>query len=191
MIALFVPQIFGVNSMQVNNKMNEEMKHYKHKMTPRNEDFLDNAPMRATDSIVINASTSEVWNTLDNTQGFVQWFPGVVWAKMEIESEKGNGAKRLAKLNSYEYYEEMIAVKQNESWGITMLESTTGLFESITEVVYLEEIDSNTTTVIFRGGYQPKGFGKLLKRMMTKSTIKIWRNALLGLKEYVEQPHKD
>ena len=67
--------------------------------------------VRLTQSnIVINSPVSDAWKVIDNTPGFVDWFPGVKWAKMEDEQQKGLGAKRLAQLDGNKYYEEIIAV---------------------------------------------------------------------------------
>ena len=172
------------NAMQQSQQ--KEMMYYKNKMIPQGEQYVDDAPIRFTKSIVIDAPANRVWETLDDTPGFASWFPGVKWGKMVVASEKGMGAKRLAQLNNIKYYEEIIAYEKDKAWGITMIESSTGLIRSITEVMYLEAIDANTTKVIFKGGYEYRGMGKLLKGMMGKTTMKIWTSALEGLKKYVE-----
>lgn len=161
--------------------------YYNKKMTPQGESYVDNAPVRLTHSMVINAPVSKIWGVVDNTPGFVNWFPGVKWGKMVVETEKGVGAKRLAQLDNFKYYEEIIAYEREKAWGITMIESTSGMCKSITEVIYLEAIDSNSTKVIFKGGYEYSLMARLIKGMMRKTIMKTWINALNGLKEYVEK----
>ncbi len=170
------------------NLSNHKMQkiHYKKKMTPQGEDYLDSAAIQFSKSITINASLSTVWNIIDDSPGYPNWFPGVKWAKMEVETEKGVGSKRLAQLNSNKYYEEMIAYEKEVKWGFTMLESNSGLLETITEVIYLEQINDSTTKVVVRGGYKTRGLANLMKNAVKKNVDKTWSSALEGLKSYSE-----
>ena len=113
--------------------------------------------------------------------------PGVKWAKMEIESSKGVGSKRLAQLNSNKYYEEMIAYEKEYKWGFTMLESNSGMLRTITEVIYLKKIDNSTTQVYVKGGYETRGLANLMKGMVLKTVRKTWEEALASLKIYTEE----
>ena len=167
--------------------MSKENLHYKKKMIPQGEDFVKKAPITISKEITINAPILDVWKIIDNTPGFVEWFPGVKWAKMEDSSQNGLGAKRLAQLEGNKYYEEIIAYEKEKKWGFTMLESNSGMFKSITEVSYLEKVNDHTTKVIAKGGYQPQGIAKLIKGMVRNTINKTWDKALQGLKEFVEK----
>lgn len=169
------------------NTKQKEMKYYKKKMVPTGEDYLENAPITFSKSITINAPIADVWKVIDNTPGFVDWFPGVKWAKMENASEKGLNAKRLAQLDGNKYYEMMIAYEKEKKWGFTMLESNSGMLKTITEVIYLERVDANTTKVTVKGGYAPKGIAKLMKGAIYKAIDKTWAAALSGLENHVEK----
>ncbi len=161
--------------------------HYKKKMNPNGEEYVETAPRRNSQSIVINAPRSEVWDAIDDTPGFTEWFPGLKSASMEVVSEKGMGAKRLGHLNGFKYYEEIKKKKKNEAWGFTMLESNSGACKSITEVIYLESIDENNTKVTYKGGYEYGGIFRWISGMMSKEIAKTWNNALNGLKEHIEK----
>lgn len=189
-VTAIMVQVTTVNAQEKQEQEKAEKKqekvHYKKKMTPTGEDFLDTAPLKFSEEIIINTSISNVWQVIDDTPGFSKWFPGVKWAKMEVATEKGVGAKRLAQLDSNKYYEEIIAYEKEAKWGFTMLESNSGMLKTITEVIYLEKIDAHTTKVIVKGGYETRGVANLMKGMVLKKVKKVWAKALSGLKEYTE-----
>jgi carbon monoxide dehydrogenase subunit G len=162
-------------------------KHYKKKMTPRGAEFVDSAPSCLTKSIIINSPIENVWKVIDDTPNYSKWFPGVKWGKFENPENKGLGAKRLAQLNSSKYYEEIISYEPMKKWGFTMLESNSGACESISELISLESVGENQTKVTYQGGYEFKGFYKLIKGMSEKTINGIWDKALSGLKEYAEK----
>lgn len=164
-----------------------QTKHYKKKMTPKGVDFVKNAPVTLSKSIEINAPIEKVWNVIDDTPNYTEWFPGVRWGKFEIESETGMGAKRLAQLNNIKYYEEMIAYNPNKEWGFTMLEATNGMCKSISELISLEDLGNGKTKVTYQGGYEFNGFFRLLSGILKRSVNKIWDGALNGLKGYSEK----
>lgn len=162
------------------------MKHYKKPMKMQGEQYVTSAPVQLTHSITIKAPVAKIWSVVDDTPNFDKWFKGVKWGKMEVPTDKGLGAKRLAQLNSNKYYEEIIAYEENKKWGFSMIESNSGLCKSITEVVYMEPIDKTTTRVTYKGGYEYNGFARYLKPVMNMAVTNIWKNAFKGLKEYIE-----
>ena len=165
------------------------MQYYKKRMTPQGEEYVDSAPHTSTDSIMIQAPRSAVWSALDDTPGFASWFPGVRSGSMVVPAEKGLGAKRLAQLNRIKYFEEIVAYRENEAWGFTMLESSSGACKSITEVVYLEPVDDASTEVTYKGGYEFAGPYRLISGVMGSQISKVWEGALAGLKAHVEAGH--
>ena len=164
----------------------KESSYYKRKLMPKGEDYVENAPQKISHSIIINAPISKVWNTIDDTPGFIEWFPGFKSGRMVVPSEKGLQAKRLGHLNSFKYYEEIIAYREHEAWGFTMLESNSGAMKSIVEVIYLEPLDENRTKVTYKGGYEYNWFFNLMQGMMNRQISNVWSQALNGLKAHVE-----
>ncbi len=184
LITLFI--FTSIHTAQTNIKPNA-MILYKHKMTPQSENFVDSATLCMTEKIIINASIEKVWSIIDDTPNFNKWFPGLILAEMIDPAEKGLGAKRKAETKQFKYYEEIIAYEELSKWGFTMIESNSKAFESITEVIYLRAIDQNQTEVTYKGGYEPKGFLKWMKGIVSKNVIKAWKNGLESLKAYAEQ----
>jgi len=161
-------------------------KHFKKKLIPQGVNYVTNAPTCRQKSIVINRPIEVVWSVIDDTPGYVNWFPGLKWGKFEDPNDTGMGAKRLAQLNSYKYYEEMIIYKPPNKWGFTMLEANTGACKSISEVITLDKISDTETKVTYQGGYEFQGFFKLMKGMLEKNIDGIWTKALKGLKSHCE-----
>ncbi len=159
---------------------------YKKKLAAKGEDYVENAPQRISHSVIIDAPVSKVWNILDDTPRFTEWFPGFKSGRMVVASEKGINAKRLGHLNSFKYYEEIIAYREHEAWGFTMLESNSGAMKSIVEVIYLEPLGADTTKVTYKGGYEYNWFFNLMQGVMSGQITKLWTQALNELKEYVE-----
>jgi len=160
--------------------------YYKKKMIPQGIDYVNTAPSCMTQSIEIDATIEKVWSVIDDTPNYIKWFPGLKWGKFENPNIKNLGAKRLAQLNNFKYYEEIIIYEPLKKWGFTMLESNSGACKSITEVISLEKINENRTKVTYQGGYEFQGFYKFLKGMLEKSINNIWINALQGMKKYCE-----
>ena len=166
--------------------MSTKNKYYKKEMVLQTEEYVNTAPITNSLSIIINAPIEKIWKVVDDTPNFTEWFPGVKSGSMINPNEKGLGAKRLAHLNSFKYYEEIVAYEPHVKWGFSMIESNSGACKSITEVIYMEAIDSNRTKVTYKGGYEYQGIYNWMKGMMTKQISKIWENALNGLKEHCE-----
>ena len=188
-LGIFIMQsILGFSQSQeaMNQSQQKEKIYYGKKLVPQGENYVNTAPVTNSYSITINVPIEKVWEVIDDTPNFPKWFPGVKSGSMINPEEKGMGSKRLAHLNSFKYYEEIIAYEPNRVWGFTMIESNSGACRSITEVIYLEAVDANTTKVTYKGGYEYKGIYKWMSGMMTKQITKIWKGALEGLKEYTE-----
>ena len=160
---------------------------YKKKLTPQRVEFVNTASISVTSSIVIDKPIEEVWSVIDDTPGYINWFPDVKLVKFVNPEETGLGAKRIAHARSFKYYEEIIAYEPMSNWGFTILESNSGIFTGIVEIMTLEKIGANQTKVIYQGGYEPYGFYKLMKGMIAKSTLKAWTAGLQSLKTYVEK----
>lgn len=163
-----------------------ENKHYKKKMVPQGVEFVTNAPLCLTKSIIINKPIETVWAVIDNTPEYSLWFPGVKWGKFEDPNQTGMGAKRMAQLNNFKYYEEMIIYEPMSKWGFTMLESNSGMAKSMSEVITLERISDTQTKVIYQGGYEFKGIYRLMQFMLKRTVNKTWDGALNGLKAFAE-----
>ena len=183
---LFTIQLKAQSAEAMVESQQKEMVYYKKKMTPKGEVFVEEAPLFFTQSITINASVEKVWSIIDDTPNFKQWFPGLVMGKMVDSTKKGLGARRIAETKNFNYYEEIIAYERYKKWGFTMIESNSGAFKSITEMIYLKSIDVNTTEVTYKGGYEPKGIFKFMKGIIAKNVIKAWDAALVSLKGYAE-----
>ena len=190
-VLLFQSMVGFSQSQEATNQSQQKEKiYYGKKLIPQGENYVTTAPVTNSYAVTINVPIDKVWEVIDDTPNFPKWFPGVKSGSMIDPNEKEMGSKRLAHLKSFKYYEEIIAYEPNKAWGFTMIESNSGACRSITEVIYLEAIDANTTKVIYKGGYEYKGMYKWMAGMMTKQITKIWKGALEGLKEYTESNSK-
>ncbi len=189
---LLLQSMLGFSQSQeaMNQSQQKEKIYYSKKLIPQGENYVSTAPVTNSYSVTIKVPVEKVWEVIDDTPNFSKWFPGVKSGSMLNPNEKGMGSKRLAHLNNFKYYEEIIAYEPNKAWGFTMIESNSRACQSITEVIYLEAIDANTTKVTYKGGYEYKGMYKQMDGMMTKQITKIWKGALEGLKEYTESNQK-
>ena len=188
-IALLVQAtfVFSQTPEAIKQSTQKEPVYYKKKLVPKGEEYVSTAPEQISLSITINKPVSEVWKVIDNTPKFIEWFPGLKSGSFVDENETGLGAKRLAHLNSFKYYEEIVTYRPNEAWGFTMIESNSGAVKSYVEVLYLESIDDNTTKVIYKGGYEFNGIYRMMNGMMKRQISKVWEDALEGLKTYCEK----
>lgn len=178
--------LLQVGIMNAQSPQNGGNKHYKKKMIPRGVEFVTDAPLCVTRSIIINKPIDAVWAVIDDTPRYINWFPGLRWGKFEDPKQTGMEAKRLAQLNNYKYYEEMIIYKPMKKWGFTMLESNSGMAKSMSEIISLEKISDTQTKVVYQGGYEFNGIYKYMKFMMRRTITKTWDGALNGLKTFVE-----
>ncbi|MFD1550773.1 hypothetical protein DNU06_05765 [Putridiphycobacter roseus] len=186
-ICLFIStQVKAQSEEAMVESQQKETVFYKKKMVPKGEVFVEEAPVFFTQSILIHAPVEKIWDIIDDTPNFTKWFPGLLMGKMVDPSNKGLGARRIAETKNFNYYEEVIAYEKYKKWGFTMIESNSGAFKSITEMLYFKAVDANTTEVIYKGGYEPKGIFKLMKGIIAKNVIKAWDAALVSLKEYAE-----
>jgi len=160
--------------------------YYKKTLVPQGVEYVHNAPITATESIVIDRSIEQVWTIIDDTPNFVNWFPGAISAEFIDPNNIGLGSKRLAHAKNFKYYEDIILYTPNHGWGFTVLESNSGAFSSMVELIRLEKIADNQTRVIYQGGYAPKGILKIMKGVISKNVKKAWLKGLHGLKEYAE-----
>jgi hypothetical protein len=147
---------------------------YRFQLIPEDEDFLDNAPRRVNCSIVVSVSTSDLWINIIDQDKWTRWFKGLNKCELVTPSPLSLNSKRIIQVGILKFYEDIIILRSERAFGFTILEENIGLFTRAVEAIYLEPIDEYSTRLIYRGGFEFRGFYNLFKNMIERELVNRW-----------------
>ncbi len=137
----------------------------------------------------IEASVSEVWETLADIGRIYEWNPGVIASHTTSEQTMGAGATRHCDLGGRNFLHEEVVEWQPEQ-KLTMRISDSNLPFKSADIRFTIKENSKGTVVTVSPIYQLKfgPFGRLFNQAYVENNYKKGMESLLaGLKAYVEQ----
>ena len=147
-------------------------------------EWIDEAPIRVTESIDISAPPSAVWAHLADHESWPEWFAPIERVE-PLGSPTGVGGGRRITVRKRPIDEVFTAWDVDRHFAFAVTESKLPILHALAESVRLEPIDSGTR-VTYRQGIQGRsGFGWLM-RLIWKQPAKQLSVALRELRDRVE-----
>lgn len=137
-------------------------------------DFVDKATVRTTVEVNVSASPAQVWQVLNETERWPEWFDGMKTARVTSAEWNGIGSSRYVKVGPLGVDEEIVAWEPEKLWGFcaTQLNLTGWIAKRMVEVVEIHP-DGSGSRLVYTGALDPvpwlKPMGGLLKNKMASS----------------------
>ncbi len=149
------------------------------KCEPVGIDFIERARVVAKVSVNLKASPAQVWQVLNDTERWPEWFDGMKTARVTSTTWDRIGSTRQVKVGPLTVDEKMIAWEPERQWGfyVTDLNAIGWVAKRMLEVVDIEPAGTGSL-VTYTGAVDPvpwlRPFGSLLKKQFTTA----WQTGL-------------
>lgn len=155
-------------------------------LVTRTIDFAETAPGRAEQTVVIDASTAEVWAAIIDNERWPEWFPNVKVCTSTSDPATGVGSTREVRLPGNAMVEERFIAWEDEAlWAFTAETMKPTLFRSLVERVTLTEPTPGRTSVTYRMAFEPTTATRLVAPMVRFGLERNLAKALAGLADHV------
>ena len=149
------------------------------KCEPVGLDFVERARVVAKAEATVAASPAQVWQVLNDTDRWPEWFEGMKSARVTSPSWDGIGSTRVVKVGPMGVHEKMLAWEPEVQWGfyVTELNLLGYIAKRFLEVVDIEPSGSGSK-VTYTGAIDPVLWlipaGGLLKKRLETA----WKSSL-------------
>lgn len=154
--------------------------------TPREPEWIADAPNQIERTVTIDASADAIWSVLANNERWPEWFPGFRSCGFTSEAPHGKGSVRSVHQDQFKVSELITAWEPGERWAMTVLSLNAPVLTSMAEEVRLSEVEGQTK-LEFRIGIELSRIGRLLKDPLLGKTAKSLDLGLSNLAAQVDR----
>lgn len=156
-------------------------------LTPRDPEWIAEAPMRIEHSIDLPITPAEAWAEITSNDGFVEWFPGCRKCEYTSTEPHGQGSIRVVHQDLFKVTERITLWEPNEAWGMTVLSMNLPLVASMAEDIRLTSHDQGTT-LTWRIGVELTRLAQPLRRPLVAKQSAALKTGLDNLRSRVLTP---
>jgi len=137
-------------------------------------DFVDRAGVVIKADVELAANPAQVWQVLNDTDRWPEWFDGMKTAAVTSPKWDGVGSTRSVRVGPLVVDEQMITWQPDQQWGFcaTRMNALGWIAKRMVEIVDITPNGSGST-VVYTGALDPlpwiKPFSGLLKKQMTNA----------------------
>jgi carbon monoxide dehydrogenase subunit G len=152
------------------------------KCEPVGLDFIERARIVIGQQVSVQASPTQVWKILNDTERWPEWFTSMKTARITSVTWDGIGSTRRVKVGSLTLDEKMIAWEPERKWGfyITNLNTTGWVAKRMLEVVDIEPAGSGST-LTYTGAIDPMPWVTPISAILKKQINASWSAALANI----------
>lgn len=149
------------------------------KCEPVGIDFIDRARVVARAEVTVGASPSQVWQVLNETERWSEWFDGMKIARVTSAEWNGVGSTRFVKIGPLGVDEKMIVWEPDTKWGFcaTQLSLTGWIAKRLLEVVDIEP-DGTGSKLTYTVAFDPVPWLIPLGGVLRKRLASTWKASL-------------
>lgn len=157
------------------------------KCEPVGLDFVDRAGVVVKVEVTVEASPAQVWQVLNDSERWPEWFDGMKECRVTSDSWDGVGSTRLVQVGLMRVDEKMVAWQPEAQWGfyVTQLNLIGYIAKRMLEVVDIEPAATGSK-LTYTGAIDLvpwlRPFGGLLKRQVTTA----WQKSLANIDTQVQ-----
>jgi len=119
------------------------------KLTPRNTDFVDTAPIRITTVVTAKATPEEVWAVMADNERWPEWFNAAKSCRTTSDVSGGVGSTRWIHVDLFKVNERFIAWDPPRRWAFTILDVNLPGVVSVVEHALIEPVGTGETRVTY------------------------------------------
>lgn len=164
----------------------------RYELDPVTDDFVDTAPARFVNSVVVGASASAVWAALEDADAWPRWAKAIKGVEWTSAPPHGLGTTRTVRMiGRMTVFEEFIAWEPNRRMAFRFNAATMNGVAAFAERYTLDAASPEQTRVEWVMAMQPKGVSRAvvpLTALPMRLTFGRW---LRGFKNLVESEYRD
>jgi uncharacterized protein YndB with AHSA1/START domain len=119
------------------------------KLTPREVDFAETAPIKITTNVTVNGTPDEVWAVLIDNERWPEWFAAAKACRSTSDKPHGLGSTRWIHVDLFKVNERFIAWDPPRRWAFTILDVNLPGVISVVERALIEPTSDGQTTVSY------------------------------------------
>jgi len=119
------------------------------KLTPRNTDFVDSAPIQLTTVVTVKATPHEVWAVMADNERWPEWFKAAKACRTTSDVAGGVGSTRWIHVDLFKVNERFVAWDPPRRWSFTILDMNLPGVVSVVEHALIEPTGDGQTRVTY------------------------------------------
>ena len=149
------------------------------KCDPVGLDFIEQAGLVITVDVTVKASPAQVWQVLNETERWPEWFDGMKECRVTSESWDGLGSTRSVKVGPMRVDEKMVAWESDVQWGFhaTQLNMVGYIAKRMLEVVDIEPAGTGSK-LTYTGAIDLVPWLRPVGGLLKKQLAKAWQKSL-------------
>jgi uncharacterized protein YndB with AHSA1/START domain len=160
-------------------------------MQPVGEAFVDAAPARFVNSVVVEAPAAAVWAALADASAWPRWAKAIKHVEWTSEPPFGVGTTRTVNMiGKMTVFEEFIVWEPQRRMGFRFNEATMNGVGAFAELYTLDELSDSQTRVTWVMAMQPSGVSRAVVPVTSVPMRRLFGHWLRGFKQLVEREYQ-
>lgn len=150
-------------------------------------DFVDRAHIVAIVNVTVAASPAQVWQVLNDTQRWPEWFEAMKSAQVTSSAWDGVGSTRKVSIGPMVVDEKMIVWEPDTKWGFTVtgLNWMGRIAKRMLEVVEIEPAGTGSK-LTYTGAIDPVPWLRPMSGLLKKQVTTSWEAGLASIDRQVD-----
>lgn len=142
-------------------------------------DFIDRAAVVARVEVSVDAAPAQVWQVLNETERWPEWFEGMKTCRVTSAEWDGIGSTRRVQVGPLGVDEKIVAWEPDVQWGffVEKLSLTGWIAKRMLEVIDIEPSGTGSK-VTYTGALDPVPWLRPLKSVLAKRLTSAWSTSL-------------
>lgn len=151
-------------------------------------DFVDSAPARYVNSVLIEATPAQVWAALEDAAAWPRWAKAIRHVEWTSSPPFGVGTTRTVRMaGRMTVAEEFIVWEPGRRMGFRFNEASMNGVSAFAELYTLEEVSPGRTRVSWVMAMRPKGVSRAIVPITAIPMRRLFGHWLTNFKRLVEQ----
>lgn len=142
-------------------------------------EFLDTASIVVRTEVNVSASPTQVWQILNDTDGWPSWFEGMKVATVTSDEWNGLGSTRFVGIGPLRVHEEIVVWEPECRWGFcaTHVAWTAWIAKRLLEMVEITP-EGSGSCLTYIGALDPTPMMRPFGGLLRKQLVKAWSTSL-------------
>jgi carbon monoxide dehydrogenase subunit G len=163
----------------------------RYELEPVGDDFVDSAPARFVNSVLVDASPASVWAALEDASAWPRWAKAIKAVEWTSAPPRGVGTTRtVAMVGRMTVFEEFIAWEPHRRMAFRFNAASMNGVAAFAERYELEPEASDRTRVTWVMAIRPKGVSRAIVPLTALPMRLTFGRWLRGFKKLVEAEYR-
>jgi uncharacterized protein YndB with AHSA1/START domain len=155
------------------------------KLTPREVDFVDTAPIQITTNVTVNGTPEEVWAVLIDNERWPEWFSAAKECRTTSDEPQGVGSTRWIHVDLFKVNERFVAWDPPHRWAFTILDLNLPGVISVVERALIKPTGEGKTEVSYTMASEVAPYLRPLVPLLRWRLSAMFAKGLAGIEQRV------